>query len=71
MEYRVAELTAELEQAGIPREVGISSAARAVGGRLADWLTYVPAAILADAPISPRPPGGHSGAGWLRKLFGA
>jgi protein-tyrosine phosphatase len=54
------------------REVGMSSAGRAVGGRLADWLTYdVPAAILADAPIPPRPQGGRSGAGRLRKLFRA
>ena len=55
------------------REVGMSSAAQAVGGRLAEWLTYdVPAAIVRDTPIPPRPEhGGRSGAGWLGKLFGA
>ena len=55
------------------REVGMSSAAKAVGGKLAEWLTYeVPAAIIGDTPIPPRPErGGRSGAGWLGKLFGA
>ena len=55
------------------REVGMSSAAKAVGGKLAEWLTYeVPAAIVNDTPIPPRPePVGRTRAGWLRKLFGA
>jgi protein-tyrosine phosphatase len=56
------------------REVGMSSAARTVGGELADWLTYgVPAAIVRDYPIPPRPEKGgrSSGSGWLGKLFGA
>jgi protein-tyrosine phosphatase len=50
------------------REVGMSAAARAVGGPLADWLTYdLPAAIVEDTPLPPRPetPNG----GWLRRLF--
>jgi hypothetical protein len=52
----------------------MSSAAKAVGGELAEWLTYeVPAAIVRDTPVPPRPAkgGGSSGAGWLGKLFGA
>jgi hypothetical protein len=51
----------------------MSSAARAVGRRLAEWLTYeVPAAIIRDMPIPPRPEqGGRIGAGWFGKLFGA
>ena len=51
----------------------MSSAAQTVGGRLAEWLTYeVPAAIVRDTPIPPRPEqGGRSGAGWLGKLFRA
>ena len=40
------------------REAGLSSAAEAVGGgAMARWLTYdVPAALLADRPLPPRPP---------------
>jgi protein-tyrosine phosphatase len=55
------------------REVGLSSAAKAVGGRLAEWMTYdLPAAIVNDAPLPPRPEQGRgSGARWLGKLFGA
>jgi protein-tyrosine phosphatase len=56
------------------REVGLSSAAKAVGGKLAEWLTYeVPAAIVNDTPLPPPPEKGgrSSGAGWLGKLFGA
>ena len=52
----------------------MSSAARTVGGELADWLTYgVPAAIVRDNPIPPRPEKGgrSSGGGWLGKLFRA
>jgi hypothetical protein len=49
----------------------MSAAAKAVGGgALAEWLTYeVPAAILADAEIPPRP---HSGRkGWIGRLLSA
>lgn len=55
------------------RAVGMRSAAKAVGGKLAEWLTSeVPAAIIGDTPIPPRPKrGGRGGAGWLGKLFGA
>jgi protein-tyrosine phosphatase len=49
------------------REVGMSSAAKRVGGALAGWLTYdVPAAIVGDEPIPPRPAGGRSKSGWRR-----
>lgn len=49
------------------RAVGMTAAAKAVGGgALARWLTeVVPAAILADSEIPARP----SGSGWLGKLF--
>jgi protein-tyrosine phosphatase len=56
------------------REVGLSSAAKAVGGRLAEWMTYdLPAAIVNDSPLPPRPEKGPTsrGASWLGKLFGA
>jgi protein-tyrosine phosphatase len=56
------------------RAVGMSAAAKAVGGgALGQWLTWdVPAAILGDTPVPPRPEGrGGSGSGWLGKLFGA
>ena len=55
------------------REVGMSSAAKKVGGKLARWLTYdVPAAIIRDQPIPRRPQKrGGSKAGWLGKLLGA
>jgi hypothetical protein len=51
----------------------MSSSAKAVGGRLAEWLTYeVPAAIIDDTPIPPRPERrGRSRTGWLGRLFGA
>jgi protein-tyrosine phosphatase len=54
------------------REVGLSSAARTIGGRLAEWMTYdVPAAILDDTPLPPPPPDrGRRRTGWLGKLFG-
>jgi len=54
------------------RAVGMRSAAKAVGGKLAEWLTSeVPAAIISDTPIPPRPKrGGRIGAGWLGKLLG-
>ena len=49
------------------RAIGLSHAAEAVGNKaLARWLTEeVPGAIVADAPLPPRPDGGG-----LRKLFG-
>jgi protein-tyrosine phosphatase len=57
------------------REVGMSTAARAVGGGdLGQWLTWdVPAAILGDTPIPPRPDGGGGsrGTSLLGRLFGA
>jgi protein-tyrosine phosphatase len=58
------------------RAVGMSAAAKAVGGgALAQWLTWdVPAAILGDTAIPPRPEAGRgssSSPGWLGKLFGA
>ena len=51
----------------------MSAAAQAVGSNdLATWLTWdVPAAIIGDTPIPPRPDGGKSGGSWLGKLFGA
>jgi protein-tyrosine phosphatase len=54
------------------REVGMAEAVDVVGNDvLARWLTWdVPAAILADSPIPPRPAGGRRG-GWFGKLFGA
>jgi len=54
------------------RAVGMRSAAKAVGGKLAEWLTSeVPAAIISDTPIPPRPKrGGRSRVGWLGKLLG-
>ena len=55
------------------REVGMTAAAKALGGgALAQWLTVdVPAAILADALVPERPEAGRSRAGWLGKLFRA
>ena len=56
------------------RAVGMAAAAKAVGGgALGAWLTWdVPAAIIGDTPIPPRPESGRrSGAGWLGRLFGA
>ncbi len=48
------------------REIGMSSAAGAVGDRkLSRWLTYdVPAAIVTDAPLPPRPKPAN-GRAWL------
>ena len=64
-------LASDAHQASV-REVGLGSAAKAVGGALAEWLTYaVPAAIVGDAPLPPRPKSGRSGAGRLGRLFGA
>jgi protein-tyrosine phosphatase len=56
------------------RAVGMAAAAKAAGGgAFGQWLTVdVPAAIIADTPIPPRPDDGGGGkAGWLGKLFGA
>jgi len=55
------------------REVGMTAAAKAVGGgALSQWLTYdVPRAILADEPLPARPERTRSRAGRLGKLFGA
>ncbi len=54
------------------RAVGMAAAAHAIGNRaLASWLTWdVPAAIVGDTSIPPRPEGGSTGS-WLGKLFGA
>lgn len=54
------------------RAIGMTAAADSVGDEaLARWLTLdVPAAILGDAEIPPRPSGGRR-AGWLGRLFGA
>jgi protein-tyrosine phosphatase len=53
------------------RAVGMATAANAVGDEaLADWLTRdVPAAIVDDRPLPPRPRGGSRG-GLLGALFG-
>jgi protein-tyrosine phosphatase len=56
------------------RAVGMAAAAKAAGGgAFGQWLTLdVPAAIIGDTPIPPRPGDGGGGkAGWLGKLFGA
>jgi protein-tyrosine phosphatase len=52
------------------RAVGLTAAVDAVGGgALGEWLTSgVPAAILADAEIPPRPSSGRTG--WLGRLLG-
>jgi protein-tyrosine phosphatase len=52
------------------RAVGLTAAADAVGGgALGEWLTSgVPAAILADAEVPPRPSSGRSG--WIGRLLG-
>jgi protein-tyrosine phosphatase len=53
------------------RAVGMAEAAGVVGGGpLAAWLTReVPAAIVGDTPLPPRPE--ERGKGWLGKLLGA
>jgi protein-tyrosine phosphatase len=52
------------------RQVGMSAAAKAVGGgALADWLTQdVPAAILTDSEMPPRPSRGRKPA-WARRAL--
>ena len=48
-------VASDAHQSGL-REIGLSSAARAVGGDLGRWLTLgVPRAIVDDTPIPPRP----------------
>jgi len=53
------------------REAGMRAAAQAVGGgALARWLTYeVPAAVVTDTPVPPRPAALRRRGGWLGKLF--
>jgi protein-tyrosine phosphatase len=53
------------------RAVGMAEAAQAVGGGpLAEWLTReVPAAIVGDTQVPPRPEG-RARSNWLGKLFG-
>jgi protein-tyrosine phosphatase len=66
----VAHLLASDAHHASVRAVGMSAAAKAVGGgALAEWLTReVPAAILADAEIPPRPV--SSRRGWIERLLG-
>jgi protein-tyrosine phosphatase len=54
------------------RAIGMDTAAAAVGSEpLATWLTLgVPAAILDDTELPPRPPGGGRSTGWLARLLG-
>ena len=68
---RVAHLLASDAHHASVRAVGLSAAAKAVGGgALGQWLTFdVPAAILDDAEIPPRPRSG--GQGWLGRLLSA
>jgi protein-tyrosine phosphatase len=68
---RAAHLLASDAHHASVRAVGMSAAAKAVGGgALAEWLTRdVPAAILADAEIPPRPSSGRQG--WMGRLLGA
>lgn len=66
---RVAHLLASDAHHASVRAVGLSAAAKAVGGGpLGQWLTFdVPAAILDDAEIPPRPRSG--GKRWLGRLL--
>ena len=68
---RVAHLLASDAHHASVRAVGLSAAAKAVGGgALGQWLTFdVPAAILDDAEIPQRPRSG--GQGWLGRLLSA
>jgi protein-tyrosine phosphatase len=72
IEYGLAHLVASDAHHASIRAVGMTAAAKEVGNEdLAVWLTQeVPAAILADAPIPDRPPGGPRRRR-LRRLFGA
>jgi protein-tyrosine phosphatase len=73
VEGGLAHMLASDAHHALVREVGMTAAAKAVGGgALAQWLTVdVPAAILADSPIPKRPEDSRSGTGWIGKLFGA
>jgi protein-tyrosine phosphatase len=63
---RLAHLLASDAHHASVRAVGLSAAASAVGGELGQWLTAdVPAAILDDAELPPRP---QSREGWLGRL---
>lgn len=66
---RLAHLLASDAHHASVRAVGMAAAARAVGGgALGAWLTRgVPAAIVGDAPIPPRPTGGKGH--WAGRLF--
>lgn len=53
----LAHLIASDAHTAAVRSVGLSAAAEAIGGPLGAWLTQdVPAAIVADDPLPPRPP---------------
>jgi protein-tyrosine phosphatase len=73
VQHGLAHLLASDAHHASVRAVGMSAAAKSVGGGpLGQWLTWdVPAAILGDAEIPPRPDGGRGGSGWLGRLFGA
>ena len=68
---RLAHLLASDGHHASVREVGLSAAVRTVGGgELGHWLTWeVPAAIVGDTPIPPRPE--VAGRTWIRRLLGA
>jgi protein-tyrosine phosphatase len=68
---RVAHLLASDAHHASVRAVGMRAAAKAAGGgALGEWLTReVPAAILADAEIPPRPSSGRQG--WIGRLLSA
>ena len=72
IEQGLAHLLASDAHHASVRAVGMAAASTAVGGgALARWLTWdVPAAIIGDTPLPPRPGGGGK-SGWLGKLFGA
>jgi len=68
---RLAHMLASDAHHASVRAVGMAAAAKAVGGgALADWLTRaVPAAILDDVEIPPRPSSGRQG--WIGRLLSA
>jgi protein-tyrosine phosphatase len=72
IEHGLAHLLASDAHHASIRAVGMAAAGKAVGNKaLAAWLTWeVPAAIVGDTEIPPRPEGGRQG-GWLGKVFGA
>jgi protein-tyrosine phosphatase len=71
IERGLAHLVASDAHHASVREVGMTAAAEAVGNHeLASWLTRdVPAAIIGDTQIPPRPEGVRPRS-WLGKLFG-